>query len=94
MFIKQFQVNNHLDNLTLEQYNAIENQRDRKNAWGVAREVANRVDSAPCMGEHLKATTAIEPSEGFRLEQGIPGDVLQNTKLDSKTEDPWILLYL
>ena len=65
MFIKQFQVNNHLDNLTLEQYNVIENQRDRKNAWGVAREVSNRVDGAPCMGEHMKATTAIEPSEGF-----------------------------
>ena len=54
-----------IDNLTLEQYNAIENQPDRKNAWSVAREISNRVDDAPCMGEHMKATTAIEPSKGF-----------------------------
>lgn len=43
----------------------MENQRDRKNAWRVPREVSNRVDGAPCMGDHMKITTAIEPSEGF-----------------------------
>ena len=57
--------NEEIDNLTLEQYNAIENQPVRKNAWSVAHEVSNRVDGAPCMGEHMKATTAIEPSEGL-----------------------------
>ena len=51
-----------IDNLTLEQYNDIEEQRDQRNAWSVSREVARRVDGAPCMGEHIKATTAIEPS--------------------------------
>ena len=51
-----------IDNLTLEQYNDIEEQRDQRNAWSVSREVARRVDGASCMGEHIKATTAIEPS--------------------------------
>lgn len=62
--------NEEIDNLTLEQYNDIE-ERDKKNAWSVSREVARRVDGAPCMGENIKATTAIEPSESFFLEQGV-----------------------
>ena len=39
-----------IDNLTLERYNDIEEQRDQRNAWSVSREVARRVDGAPCMG--------------------------------------------
>ena len=64
---KQFEgmTNEEIDNLILEQYNAIKNQCDRKNALSVAHVVSNRVNGALCMGEHIKATTAIEPSEGF-----------------------------
>ena len=48
------------NNLTLEQYNNIEEQCDKRNARSVFREVARRVDDDPHMGEHLKATSAIE----------------------------------
>jgi len=54
-----------IDHLTLEQYNKIKEQRDKRNAWSVSREVARRIDGALCMGEQMKPTTAIEPSEGL-----------------------------
>jgi hypothetical protein len=51
--------------LTLEDYNICEELRDKKNAWCVAREVALRVDGAPCMGEYMKGFVAIRPSDAF-----------------------------
>ena len=57
--------NEDIVNLTLDQYNKIEEQRDQRNAWGVASEVAMRVDGAPCMGEYMKARVAIKHADGF-----------------------------
>ena len=42
-----------------------EELRDKKNAWSVAREVALRVDGAPCMGEYMKGFVAIHSVDGF-----------------------------
>ena len=72
-----------IDNLTLEQYNDIEEQHDQRNAWSVSREVARRLDGAPCMGEHIKAT-----AESFFWNK----EYIENTKLSSKEGDSWILL--
>ena len=52
-------------NLTLEQYYGIEEQCDKRNASSISHVVARRVDGAPRMGDHMKATTAIEPPESF-----------------------------
>ena len=58
-------------NLSLDEYNKLEEQRDERNAWGVANEVAMRVDGAPCMGEYMKSRVAIKHTDGFFLEQRI-----------------------
>ena len=77
-----------IDSLTLEQYNDIEEQRDQRNAWSVSREVARRVDGAPCMGEHIKATTAIEPSESFFWNKEYIEKFYKRQSLAAKKEIP------
>ena len=52
-------------NLTLDQYNKIEEQHDERNACGVASDVAMRIDGAPCMGEYIKARVATQHADGF-----------------------------
>ena len=54
-----------IDDLTLEQYNDIKEQRDKRNAWGVSRKVARKVDGAPCTGEHIRQRQLLSHRKAF-----------------------------
>lgn len=48
--------------LSLKEYDKIEEDRMEFNAWEIAKEITNRIDGAPVLGEYIRALTA-EPAK-------------------------------
>lgn len=80
--------NEEIDHLSDEQHNELKEQRDKRNAWSVSREIAKRIDGAPCIGEHIKPTTAIEPSEDFFWNKTFIERFYKTKSLAAKKEIP------
>ena len=76
-------------NLTLDQYNKTEEQRDQRNAWGVAM----RVDGAPCMGEYMKARVTIKHADGFFWNKEYVEKFFKTHSDNAKQEIPGYFLY-
>ena len=53
-------------NLSLQDYDKLEQQRMEFNAWEVAKEITNRIDGAPVLSEYIRALTA-EPISNQRF---------------------------
>ena len=43
-----------IDVLGVEEYEEIENERMKKNAWHVSKLLVERIDGAPALGERIK----------------------------------------
>ena len=73
--------------LSLQEYDALEEERMQKNAWRVAHEVSARIDDAPVLSEYIKSLVSNKPDEGLFFNQ----DVLKeyNSKsIEQKKEVP------
>ena len=52
-------------NLTLQDYEKYEEQRKEKNAWTVASQLAERIDSAPVLSDYIHASVSERPEDSF-----------------------------
>ena len=65
--------------MTFDEFCKYEEKRMEKNALGVAKEIRDRLDDAPVMGEHVKSFFTNEEDKGFSM-------VISISKPLSKTE--------
>ncbi|KAL9965166.1 hypothetical protein ACROYT_G028929 [Oculina patagonica] len=60
-----------ISSLSLQEYEEMEEERMRKNAWRVAIEVAARVDDAPVHSEYIKCFVSEKPDDGLFFNQEL-----------------------
>lgn len=60
-----------ISSLSLQEYEEMEEERMRKNAWRVAIEVATRVDDAPVHSEYIKCFVSEKPDDGLFFNQEL-----------------------
>jgi hypothetical protein len=59
----------HIQNLSVQEYERLQFQAMEKNAWDVSKEVVNRIDDAPVMREHIRAYLTKPLDEHFFFNQ-------------------------
>ena len=65
--LKQYQgmTEDEIKDMSLEDFEAHENEKMTKNAWIVAEELVKRIDGAPALGEYIHCHLSEEPSKMF-----------------------------
>ena len=81
-------IEDEIENLSLHQYERLQYEAMRKNAWSVSEEVRSRIDDAPVMHEHIKAYLTKPTDEQF-IFNSEELDKFQNTNnIEAKIQLP------
>ena len=74
--------------VTFDQFCNCKFKRMEKNAWGVAKEIRDRLDDAPVMGEYVKSFLTDEEDKGFFYGHQYPKSFIENRNKNSQTNVP------
>ena len=58
-----------IEMLSVKEFEEVEEKRMQKNAWAVSRELVERIDGAPVLGERIKAYLSEDTTEHFFFNQ-------------------------
>lgn len=71
--------------LDLQEYEKMEEERTRKNAWKVANEVCRRIHDAPVHSEYIKSFVSEKPNDGLFFNQDLLKEYSSKTSEQRKS---------